>query len=166
MSCLKINKKSIRSILLPLVTGLILLYAGAVTAQDSSKPKAILNHQALYVSDLKKAADFYTDIIGLEKIDEPFKVGRHIWLKTGVHTSLHLIAGAPAKKEYYKNHHICFSVPSLDAFTEMLKKNGISWEDVTGKKQAITTRPDGIKQLWLQDPDGYWLEINNDQQGF
>lgn len=135
-------------------------------AQDSSKATAILNHQALYVVDLKKAADFYKNIIGLPQIEEPFKIGKHVWLKTGPHTSLHLILGSEGKKDYYKNHHICFSVPSLEAFIEKLRKNKIDWEDVAGKKGAVTTRPDGIKQLWLQDPDGYWLEINNDQQGF
>ncbi len=135
-------------------------------AQDSAKAAAILNHQALYVTDLKKAADFYKNVIGLPQIEEPFKIGKHVWLKTGPHTSLHLILGAEAKKEYYKNHHICFSVPSLEAFIEKLKKNRLTWEDAGGKKRAVTTRPDGIQQLWLQDPDGYWLEINNDQQGF
>ncbi|MGE9315179.1 VOC family protein [Niabella sp. CJ426] len=135
-------------------------------AQDSSKAVAVINHQALFVMDLKKAADFYKNIIGLPQIEEPFKLGKHVWLKTGPHTSLHLILGSEGKKEYYKNHHICFSVPSLEAFIEKLKKNNLSWEDAGGKKGAVTTRPDGIRQLWLQDPDGYWLEINNDQQGF
>ena len=27
--------------------------------------------------------------------------------------------------------------------------------------QPITTRPDGVKQLYVQDPDGYWIEIND-----
>ncbi len=134
--------------------------------QDTARPRAVLNHQALYVTNLNLAADFYKNIIGLEQIEEPFKIGKHVWLKTGPHTSLHLILGAPARKEYYKNHHICFSVPNLDVFIKILQKNKLEWEDAGGKKGAVTTRPDGIRQLWIQDPDGYWLEINNDQQGF
>lgn len=145
---------------------LAICMAGISFAQDTAKPKAVLNHQALYVQDLGRAAAFYKNIIGLEPIEEPFKIGKHVWLKTGPHTSLHLISGAPARKEYYKNHHICFSVPSLEAFMKILKKNQVGWEDAGGKKGAVTTRPDGIQQLWIQDPDGYWLEINNDQQGF
>ncbi|MCH5596974.1 VOC family protein [Niabella ginsengisoli] len=109
----------------------------SVSAQDNIKPKAVLNHQALYVVDLQKAGDFYKNIIGLEQIDEPFKIGKHIWLKTGPHTSLHLIKGAEAKKEYYKNHHICFSVPSLDAFIKILKEKKIEWEDAAGKKALL-----------------------------
>ncbi len=26
---------------------------------------------------------------------------------------------------------------------------------------SITTRVDNVKQIWLQDPDGYWIEIND-----
>lgn len=133
---------------------------------QNSKPKAVLNHQALYVMDLKKSGDFYKNIIGLEQVDEPFKIGKHIWLKTGPATSLHVILGADAKREYYKNHHICFSVPSLEEFIAKLDKNNISYEDVSGKKKSYTKRIDGVKQIWLQDPDGYWIEINNDPASF
>lgn len=133
---------------------------------QNNKPKAVLNHQALYVMDLKKSGDFYKNIIGLEQIDEPFKVGKHIWLKTGPATSLHLILGADAKKEYFKNHHICFSVPSLEDFIVTLHQNKISYEDSKGNKQSITNRVDGVKQIWIQDPGGYWIEINNDPASF
>ncbi|GAB3005472.1 hypothetical protein GCM10027051_00420 [Niabella terrae] len=143
-----------------------LFFMQSTHAQSEKKPQALLNHNALYVTDLKKAADFYRQIIGLEEIPEPFKLGKHVWLRTGPHTALHLILGAPAKKEYYKNNHICFSVPSLEAFTKKLQKAGISWQDVNGEKNKLTTRPDGVRQLWIQDPDQYWLEINNDPEAF
>lgn len=133
---------------------------------QNNKPNAVLNHQALYVMDLKKAGDFYKNIVGLEQIDEPFKVGKHIWLKTGPATSLHLILGADAKKEYYKNNHICFSVPSLENFIVKLDKNKIPYEDAAGKKASVSNRVDGVKQIWIQDPDEYWIEINNDSASF
>ena len=133
---------------------------------QNNKPQAVLNHQALYVMDLQKSGDFYRNIIGLEQIDEPFKIGKHIWLKTGPKTSLHLISGADAKKEYYKNHHMCFSVPSLEAFIKKIEKNRIPYEDAAGKKSSITKRPDGVQQIWIQDPDDYWIEINNDPASF
>lgn len=135
-------------------------------AQHKKAPAALANHQALYVMDLQKSAHFYKSIIGLEPIPEPFKLGKHAWFKTGPKTSLHIILGAPARKEYYKNNHMCFSVPSLKVFIQHLNKEGISWEDAGGKKSTITTRVDGVLQIWLQDPDGYWIEINNDPSMF
>jgi hypothetical protein len=53
-------------------------------------------------------------------------------------------------------------VPDFNLFIDKLKKLNWSYEDVSGNKNAITTRVDGVHQIWLQDPDGYWLEINDD----
>lgn len=130
-------------------------------AQAVNKPKAILNHTAIYVMDVKASAGFYQNIIGLDTVPEPFHDGKHAWFSTGPGIMLHIIQGAAAKKEYYKNQHTCFSVASVEAFTTILKKNNIPWEDRDGAKRAITVRVDGVKQIWLQDPDGYWIEIND-----
>ncbi len=130
-------------------------------AQNSNKPSAVFNHLAIYVVDMGKSGDFYMNTIGLDSIPEPFHDGKHIWLKTGPGSSLHIIAGAETAKQYFKNNHICFSVASVELFTEKLKKKGIQFEDLSSNKNVFSTRPDGVKQLWLQDPDGYWVEIND-----
>ena len=145
---------------IPLTCFAVLLLS-VVHAQTSSKPKATLNHTAIYVVDLKTSVHFYQNIIGLDTVPEPFHDGKHAWLKTGPGTTMHIIQGASARKDYYKNQHTCFSVASVEAFTTLLKKNNLSWEDRDGAKNAITTRVDGVKQVWVQDPDGYWVEIND-----
>jgi lactoylglutathione lyase len=43
----------------------------------------------------------------------------------------------------------------------VLKKANIPFEDWAGKSGAITLRVDGVKQIYFQDPDGYWIEIND-----
>jgi lactoylglutathione lyase len=131
------------------------------TQAKNTKAKATLNHTAIYVKDAKASAAFYQNIIGVDTIPEPFHDGKHAWLRIAPGVAMHIIQGATEKKEYYKNQHTCFSVASVEAFVSVLKKNNIPWEDRDGAKQAITTRVDGVKQLWLQDPDGYWIEIND-----
>jgi lactoylglutathione lyase len=132
-------------------------------AQDntSKKSKAIINHTAIYVVDLKKAGDFYENIIGLDTVPEPFHDNAHIWLRTSPISTMHIILGAEKFKDYYKNQHTCFSVSEFDSFIAKLRKANMSFEDVAGNRNAITTRIDGVHQIWLQDPDGYWLEIND-----
>jgi lactoylglutathione lyase len=130
-------------------------------AQTESKIQARLNHTAIYVMDLKKSGTFYINIIGLDTIPEPFHDGKHIWLQTAPQVQMHIIQGATEAKNYYKNQHSCFSVASVETFTKMLGNKNILFEDRDGKQNAITTRIDGIKQIWLQDPDGYWVEIND-----
>lgn len=136
----------------------------AITAGNNclaQQAKAHINHTAIYVVDVKTSAAFYQNIIGLDTIPEPFHDGKHAWFKTGPGIALHIIQGAEAKKEYYKNQHTCFSVASVEAFTKILAAKNIPFEDVKGVKGAVTNRVDGVKQLWLQDPDGYWIEIND-----
>jgi catechol 2,3-dioxygenase-like lactoylglutathione lyase family enzyme len=43
-----------------------------------------------------------------------------------------------------------------------LKKQKVEFEDWPGNKNKINIRPDGIKQIYVQDPDGYWIEINDE----
>ncbi len=125
------------------------------------KTQARLNHIALYVVDLKTSTHFYQDIIGLDTIPEPFHDGRHTWFSIGPKSHLHLIQGATNKTEHIKNTHICFSIFSVDAFAETLKKNNVEFENLAGEKNAVTIRVDGVKQIYFKDPDGYWVEIND-----
>jgi lactoylglutathione lyase len=142
-------------------TAIALCLLQFTAAAQHNKPKATLNHTAIYVVDLKKSGDFYINVIGLDTVAEPFKDGKHLWLQIAPHIQLHIIQGAAEAKTYYKNQHSCFSVASVEVFTKMLIAKKILFEDRDGKPNAITTRVDGVKQIWLKDPDGYWVEIND-----
>ena len=126
-----------------------------------SNQKVLLNHIAVYVVDLKISTAFYKDIVGLDTIPEPFHDGRHTWFAVGVKSHLHIISGAVAKKEHDKNTHLCFSVASVPEFVKLLAKNKVEYENWAGEKMTITTRVDGVKQIYFKDPDGYWIEIND-----
>ena len=126
------------------------------------KKDTVLNHIALHVSDLQKSTIFYEQIIQLDSVPEPFHDGRHTWLKIGSVSALHLIAGASKDHVPDKNSHLCFSVPSITDFIGRLDNVHLEYENWAGVKNSVTTRVDGIKQIYFQDPDGYWVEINND----
>lgn len=140
---------------------LALIPAFTTSAFGQSKRKATLDHVAIYVIDVTRSADFYQNVIGLDTIPEPFHDGKHCWLSISDNAAMHIIQGAPSKRDYYKNTHTCFRVASVAAFTDLLRKRKISWEDRDGARESITSRVDGVKQIWLQDPDGYWIEIND-----
>lgn len=128
----------------------------------SSEITLSLNHIAVYVHDLKKSTAFYEDVLKLPKIDEPFKDGRHTWFTLGQAGHLHLIQGAPADIKRDKNDHLCFSVRSVENFIANLEKHHIEYTNWPGTAKAPTVRVDGVKQVYFQDPDGHWIEINND----
>ncbi|MEH3114840.1 VOC family protein [Pedobacter terrae] len=133
-------------------------------AQNITENKpAILNHIAVYVSDLRKSTTFYESVFNLKMIPEPFKDNRHTWFTLGPAGQLHLIQGARGTETFDKNGHLCFSVPSIDDFVKKLNANNISFEDWAGKEKGITLRVDGVKQVYFKDPDGHWLEVNDDK---
>jgi lactoylglutathione lyase len=142
------------------IFAILLSVLGMTAAAQNST--ATLNHIALYVVDLEKSTAFYKDIVGIEPIPEPFHDGRHSWFRVGEHSQLHIISGAKKPMELPKDMHLCFRVPSVPAFIVKLIKAGIPFEDWQGKQNAITTRVDGIKQIYFKDPDGYWIEVNDD----
>lgn len=139
----------------------VLLISTMLTA-GAQQRKPALNHIAVYVVNLQRSTAFYKDIIGLDTIPEPFHDGKHTWFRVAEHAHLHIISGAAAPTVHDKNGHLCFSVPSVETFIQTLTKAGIPYEDWKGNKQSITVRVDGIKQIYFQDPDGYWVEINDD----
>jgi lactoylglutathione lyase len=138
------------------------LFCSAIaTTYGQTKPKTTLNHIAQYVVNLKTSTDFYISIVGLDTIPEPFHDGRHTWFSVGGNSHLHLIQGAKEATAHEKNSHLCFSVASVTAFIKILEKHNVNYENWAGEKTAVTTRVDGVKQIYFKDPDGYWIEIND-----
>ena len=126
-----------------------------------SQAQVKLNHIAVYVENLEESTNFYADIIGLESIEEPFKDGLHSWFALG-NSQLHLIQGKWQATTINKNNHLCFSVEDMEAMINNLKENEIDYEDWPGIAGAVTTRVDGVQQVYFQDPNGYWIEVNDD----
>lgn len=137
------------------------LQLAAHPAVAQEVPVAV-DHTALYVFDLKKSAGFYRDVMHLPEIPEPFKDGRHIWFRTGPHSQLHIIQGAAKVEPHDINTHLAFRVKDLSAFLARLDQAQVKYGAWKGDSKQPTLRPDGVKQVYLQDPDNFWLEVNDD----
>lgn len=99
----------------------------------------------------------------LEKIPEPFHDNKHVWFKIGEHNQLHVVSGAKEKVPHDINIHLAFSVPSVENFAKHLDSFSIKYGNWNQTSKEPQVRPDGIKQIYLQDPDGYWIEVNDDK---
>lgn len=143
------------------MVGMCLL--GGVTETLAQAKKTQFNHMALSVFDLQKSASFYENVLQLDTIPEPFKIGKHKWFEIGPGLSLHLVNDATEIKEHRRNTHLCFSVPSIEETIARLNKFGVAYYNVQMERGKVGTRVDGIRQLYIQDPDGYWIEINDER---
>ncbi|MCX2741272.1 VOC family protein [Pontibacter anaerobius] len=151
-----------------LVTACICCLLSFATFSGSAQTNPItlrLNHIAVYVHDLGQSTAFYEDVLQLKQIPEPFKDGRHTWFSLGDAGQLHLIQGASQNIPRDKNDHLCFSVASIEDFIANLDKHQVEYTNWPGTAKTPTVRVDGVKQIYFQDPDGHWIEVNNDRLG-
>jgi lactoylglutathione lyase len=117
-----------------------------------------LDHITVHVAEMERSAHFYEHILGLEPIPEPFHDGLHLWYSIGPTLSIHVVGGEAEPATRKIQHHFAFRVPSLEPILRRLDNN-IAYRSLSGDAR-ITIRPDGLRQTYLQDPDGYWIEIN------
>ena len=143
------------------VSSLVFLLVFIHSSAKAQNKSPRINHIAFSVLNLQRSTDFYTKILRLDTIPEPFHDGRHTWLAIGDVSHLHLIQNPGPIVTPSKNTHLCFTVASVDEFVEVLKKAKLPYEDWSGKANSITIRVDKVKQVYFQDPDGYWIEIND-----
>ncbi|CAN5262079.1 hypothetical protein BH09BAC6_BH09BAC6_03890 [soil metagenome] len=142
---------------------LFLLMFGGIGLSAYAQDGVKTNHIALYVKDLAKSAEFYKNVMELKEIPEPFHDGKHVWLRTGEHSQLHLIQGAAEITQHDINSHFAYSVNNLQDFTKHLDELHVKYGNWKQDSKSPQLRPDGIKQVYLQDPDNIWIEVNDDR---
>lgn len=135
-----------------------ILFTTFSSAQNSFNFKK--DHDAFMVKDLEVAANFYKEILGLEEIPNG-GLGDHIrWFQLNDKVQVHLIE---SDEEIAKNKgvHIAMNTDKLEELMEFLASRNVPFENWPGEKGTTNSRPDDVKQIYLQDPDGYWIEIND-----
>lgn len=113
----------------------------------------------LYVSDLDKAADFYTNVLGLP-LTASFNEAR--FLQTGRKSTLILfnVEGIRNRKSVIPSHgatgegHIALAVPAgeMDGWRERLMAHGVTIEHEQDWPQRTHS-------IYFRDPDGNSLEL-------
>ncbi|ANV85445.1 glyoxalase [Picosynechococcus sp. PCC 7003] len=113
-------------------------------------------HTAILVADVQQAVAFYDRLLGLPKVERPFKYGG-VWYQLP-QMQVHLIedptfqAKLPNPEKLGRNPHIAFGVKDLDAVRSQLDSENYPYEMSASGRRA----------LFLQDPDGNVVEITEE----
>ena len=124
-----------------------------------------LDHIALLVRDLDESVAFLTQVLGLTEGVNPMG-GTHIrWIEIGDGRRFHVQAGDISKLHVEKQTHFALSATDFDAILARFRAENIAFTDMAGTLGAINTRPDGMRAIFLRDPNGYWFEVNDFRHG-
>lgn len=111
-----------------------------------------IDHVALAVSDLAASEHFYGTVLALPVLERPAFSFPGAWYALG-NRELHLIGKPNHRAEgSSRGNHFALAVDNVD---EWLAR--ITEFDVPHK--PIGTRPDGARQLFIEDPDGHLIEL-------
>jgi len=120
-----------------------------------------LDHIALLVRDLNESVAFLTGVLGLTETANPMGGTTIRWIDIGDGRRFHLQAGDVSRLHVEKQTHFALSATDFDAVLARLRRDGVAFSDMAGTPGAINTRPDGMRAIFLRDPNGYWFEIND-----
>jgi catechol 2,3-dioxygenase-like lactoylglutathione lyase family enzyme len=138
-----------------------LSFTNCLLAQDTTAFNFNLNHVALSVKDVDRSSNFYKQVLKLQEITNRSKLEGVRWFSLGEGKELHLISIIKEPVTINKAVHLAIATPSFDAFVTALDNIKLVYYDWAGTPHKINIRADGIKQVFFQDPDGYWIEVNS-----
>lgn len=136
----------------------IIIFGYSLQAQAQ---QVSFDHMSIVVIDLSETINFYTKVLGFKKIPDPTGVATIDWVENATGQQLHFSQGDISAIKFTKSVHMSFGVDALAPFIRNLEKLSIAYESWPGEKNSITIRQDGIRQIYIRDPNGYWIEIND-----
>lgn len=118
------------------------------------------DHYTIKVKKLEASVSFYGEVLGLFEITNRTRKEYIRWFSLGNGCELHVVEGETGGIQTNIGVHLALKLADFDSFITHLKSHEIIPHNSKGKPEAITTRADGVRQVYFQDPDGYWVEVN------
>lgn len=123
-----------------------------------------INHIAISVKDVEKSIAFYKNVFQFDEIENTASNSKTRWLLIGEGKQLHLIPRPNLEVKINKAVHCALTTTDIEGFVKHLKSLEIDYSDWIGSSNKDYIRKDGVLQFYFQDPDGYWIEINNAEE--
>ncbi len=130
------------------------------TAKPKSKSPVRFDHMAIMTDDVKGTVKWYLDVFDTHHIENKTGNPSIQWVALG-DSELHIVPSLGATIPVHKSVHMAIGVKSLEDVISRLKELNWYFEGWSEGEGKTTTRLDGIRQIYVQDPNGYWIEIND-----
>jgi lactoylglutathione lyase len=114
---------------------------------------AQLDHVAIHVSDLEASRKFYGEVLKLEPLPRPAFSFPGAWFRLGAQQELHLIGERTLPvASHRQGNHFALMTDDIHAWEKHFKQINFVY-------QPLKQRPDGARQIFLEDPDGHVIEL-------
>lgn len=125
-------------------------------------PLTTFDHVTLIVADVQVSLDFYQRVLGMREVPRPAFGFPGAWLE--LHGSwVHLTLsdensgqagwGDRGVQKISRGHHLAYATADFDAALAALAEHQVPF--AAGPQQ----RPDGMRQVYIHDPDDHLIEI-------
>ena len=116
---------------------------------DNVRLKAV-NHVTYNVRDKVKALRFWEDVLGVKRIPSQVDSEHIIWLQIPSGAMIHLIETPDGPS--IPSHHGAFEVDDIEAAQKSVRSMKVETTE-------ITSRNDGQRVFFLNDPEGNRIEV-------
>ena len=110
----------------------------------------VINHVTYNVTDKSRALRFWEDVLGVKRIPSQVSSDQIIWLQLPSGGMIHLVETPEGPST--PSHHAAFEVDDIEFAARKIQLENV-------ETTAITTRNDGQRVFFLNDPDGNRIEI-------
>lgn len=148
-----------------LLLPVLFLFSCSPKAAQFGKPtgqfSASFDHYAINVDNVDESVAFYQKVLDLKEVYDGTEKDNIRWLSLGNGMSLHVIESDRSQVRLQKGVHLSIAVGTFDAFVQHLRDINLQFFSWQGIPMESNGRPDGVRQVYFKDLDGYWIEVND-----
>jgi len=118
-----------------------------------------LSHVSITVTDVAKAREFYTGLLGLQEIPRPAFDFPGIWYSLGGELQLHIILNDQLVRPAVEREKIVARYPHFALWTDDADETARKVEQTGLACRDVVSGPTGLRQIFVKDPDGNMVEF-------
>jgi catechol 2,3-dioxygenase-like lactoylglutathione lyase family enzyme len=118
-----------------------------------------ISHVSVTVTDVAKAREFYTGLLGLQEIARPAFDFPGIWYSLGGDLQLHIILNDQLVRPAVEREKIQARYPHFALWTDDADETAHRIEQLGLSCRDVVSGPTGLRQVFVKDPDGNMVEF-------
>ena len=118
-----------------------------------------MSHVSITVTDVEKAREFYTGVLGFREIPRPAFDFPGIWYSLGGDLQLHIILNDELVRPAVEREKITARYPHFALWSDDCDATARTIAELGLPCRDVISGPTGLRQVFVKDPDGNMVEF-------